>query len=105
MKKYWVVGVISDQIQNNYEAWLVGGQRFESEAEASEYAAELQAQLDSHNENGHSGESVYFQSYEINEETEQEFEWEYNDDDDSNQEEIEEPVIKTGFKSKNLGRR
>ncbi len=104
MKKYWVVGTISDQVQNNYEAWLVGGQRFENEAAASEYAAELQEQLDVHNENGHSGESVYFQSHEIIEE-EQEFEWDNEEEIEEEGEEIEEFISKPAFRSKNLGRR
>jgi len=50
----YVVGVISDQIQSNHAAWVVGGKGFEDYDKACEYASEL-------NEKVGAGESVYFQ--------------------------------------------
>ena len=55
MKKIiYVVGVISDQVQNNHAAWVTNGKGFEDYDKACEYASEL-------NETVGPGESVYFQ--------------------------------------------
>lgn len=56
-KTIYVVGIISDQVQNNHAAWVVGGKGFEDYNEACEYASEL-------NEKVGVGESVYFQEEE-----------------------------------------
>lgn len=55
VKTIYVVGIISDQVQNNHAAWVIGGKDFEDYDEACEYASEL---------NVGAGESVYFQEEE-----------------------------------------
>lgn len=57
VKTIYVVGIISDQIQNNHAAWVIGGKGFEDYDKACEYASEL-------NEKVGVGESVYFQEEE-----------------------------------------
>ena len=53
----YVVGIISDQVQNNHAAWVTNGKSFQDYNKACEYASEL-------NEKVGAGESVYFQEEE-----------------------------------------
>jgi hypothetical protein len=56
----WIVGLISDQVQNNHAAWVTNGKSFEDYDSACEYAYELQESLPEE----YSGESIYFQEEE-----------------------------------------
>ena len=56
----YVVGIISDQVQNNHSAWVIGGKSFDNYDQACEYASELQYLLGDEP----CGQQVYFQEEE-----------------------------------------